>query len=69
MAETLTGKIYRVVKDKGYAWARIPGEKDYFIHRSELRNVQFESLVEGQSAEFTPVETPKGPRATEVYVL
>ena len=64
-----TGKIYRVVKDKGYAWIRTPERIDYFLHRTELRNIPFESLVEGNDAEFTPVETAKGPRATEVYVL
>ena len=63
-----TGKIYRVVKEKGYAWIRTAQRIDYFLHRTELRNATFESLIEGSDAEFTPVETTKGPRATEVYV-
>lgn len=63
-----TGTIYRIVKDHGYAWIRTPARVDYFLHRSELRNTTFEALQEGNEATFTPVETAKGPRATEAYV-
>ena len=69
MAETLTGKIYRVVQDKGYSWARTEKGIDYFVHRSELRNVRFEDLTVGMEVEFQPVETMKGPRAVQVSVL
>lgn len=70
MAETLTGKIYRVVSDKGFCFVRTPGGKDWFLHRSELRNVAFTDLAEGMAVEFSPVpDAPKGPRAVDARVV
>ena len=66
---TITGKIYRVVADHGYSWARTEQGIDYFVHRSELRNAKFEDLTVGVGVEFVPTNTAKGPRAVEVYVL
>lgn len=68
MASTVTGKIYRIVQLKGFAFARTPDGQDWFLHRSELRNVDFADLAEGQAVEFVPVQASKGPRATDCYV-
>ncbi len=68
MASTVTGKIYRIVSDKGFAFARTTDGIDWFLHRSELRNADFASLAEGQEVEFVPVQAIKGPRATDAYV-
>ena len=66
---TITGKIYRVTRNKGYGWIRTGDSKDWFFHRSELRNASFEDVSEGMEVEFVPIrDNPKGLRANEVYV-
>ena len=69
-AVTVVGKIYRIVKDKGFGFLRTEDGHDWFFHRSEIRNTTFDTLVEGMEAEFLPVPAaPKGPRAPEIHVL
>jgi cold shock protein len=61
----MTGTIKRVNLSKGYAFLTATGQ-DYFIHRSEMVNQDFELLWEGAPVEFEGVSTPKGLRATRV---
>lgn len=70
VSSTLTGKIYRLVRDRGFGFLRTDDGRDWFFHRSELRNTTFENVAEGMQAEFLPVpDAPKGARATEIHVL
>ena len=65
------GKVLRIMREKGFFFARTPDGKDWFCHRSELRGGwTFDALGEGMEVEFLPVpDALKGPRATEITVL
>lgn len=69
--EVMEGKIYRVVRDKGFFFVRMLNGSDWFAHRTELRDGwTFQDLHEGMTVSFTPVpDAPKGKRATDVHVL
>jgi len=60
------GKITRVT-DRGFGFIAQDGEeKDLFFHSTELQNVQFDELNEGDEVTFEVAEGPKGPNATNV---
>lgn len=66
----MTGKIARVIVDKGFGFLR--GDADgveRFFHRSAVWGSPFETLREGQPVEFEEEKNPKGPRAKQVQVL
>ncbi|MDO8527045.1 MAG: cold shock domain-containing protein [Deltaproteobacteria bacterium] len=42
------------------------GEKDLFVHHTNIQGEGFKSLSEGQQVEFSVENGPKGPFATEV---
>ena len=60
------GTIARLT-DRGFGFiAREGEEKDLFFHSSELKNVQFNDLREGDKVTFEVAEGPKGLNATNV---
>lgn len=60
-----SGTIKKLNRERGFGF--ISGEgKDLFFHRSEVKDVDFESLSENQTVEFDVQESPKGPRAVSV---
>jgi len=60
------GKIARLM-DKGFGFITADGfEKDLFFHASELQNIDFDSIQEGDTVEFETQDGPKGPQATMV---
>ena len=60
------GTIARLT-DRGFGFiARAGEEKDLFFHSSELQNVQFNDLREGDKVTFEVGQGPKGPNATNV---
>jgi CspA family cold shock protein len=66
----MRGTIVRTIPIKGFGF--IMGEDGFsrFAHATEFEDqVAFESAREGQKVEFTPIEAPKGKRATKVKVL
>lgn len=60
---SLTGGITRIIADRGFAFVR-SGETDYFLHHTELQNAQLNKLQVGDQIRFEPVDSPKGPRAS-----
>ena len=46
------GTIRRLITDRGYGFIKTEEEKDLFFHRSNLEEVDYESLTEGQQVEF-----------------
>jgi CspA family cold shock protein len=63
-----TGSIKSIVPARGFGFIRADGDDlDVFVHRSEAQN--FEALQEGTRVEFELVESPKGPRATNVTIV
>jgi CspA family cold shock protein len=62
----MTGVIKRLLSDKGCGFVTA-GRTDYFFHKSALKNIKFDELVEGQEVTFEATEGTKGPRAEDVY--
>jgi CspA family cold shock protein len=46
------GTIKRIVSDRGFGFIKGEQEQDIFFHRSELQDVEFTDLREGQVVEF-----------------
>lgn len=58
-----TGKIKRVMKDRGFGFITSEDGKEVFFHRSECHEIDFVALAEGQQVGFDLEDDPKGPRA------
>jgi len=62
----MTGTIKRLM-DKGYGFiASDETDKDVFFHSSELVDVEFNDLREGDKVTFEMKETDKGVNAVQV---
>ena len=60
------GKIQKLT-DRGFGFiAYDESEKDLFFHSSELKNVQYNDLKEGDAVSFEIADGPKGPNAVNV---
>ncbi len=46
------GTIRRLITERGFGFIQTVEGKDLFFHRSELQNVDYDSLREGQEVEF-----------------
>ena len=57
------GRIKKIIYDRGFGFVRGEDGNEVFFHRTELNNVDFDSLEEGQAVTFEVVNSPKGPRA------
>ena len=64
-----SGTIARLVMDKGFGFVRDENGTEHFFHRSSVRGAVFEILREGHRVEFTPEESAKGPRATDIHLI
>ena len=64
----MKGTIKRISADKGFGFIRGQDGKDYFFHRSAVKNARFGDLAEGQDVEYEGDVTDTGPRAEDVYV-
>jgi CspA family cold shock protein len=61
-----TGKISRLT-DRGFGFISQEGEeKDVFFHATELVDVEFNDLQEGDEVTFEVAEGPKGLNAVNV---
>ena len=54
--------------DKGYGFIAVEGGADVFVHYSSIGGNGFKNLEEGQTVEFELVDSPKGPKASNVIV-
>jgi CspA family cold shock protein len=52
--------------DKGFGFIDTGKGEDMFFHMSNVVDVSYDDLREGQKVTFTLGEGPKGPRAEEV---
>ena len=59
------GTIKRLT-DRGFGFIETGDNKDIFFHRSNLEDVQWDDLREGQKVTFDVGDGPKGPRAERV---
>jgi len=61
------GTIKRLISDRGFGFIRTAQGTDLFFHRSEIQDVQFANLIEGQEVEFDMGRGSDGrPRAVRV---
>ncbi len=60
------GTVKRIMRERGFGFILAEDEKEIFFHRSELQNVDFDELGEGDHLEFTIVKGEKGPQATDI---
>lgn len=65
---TMNGTIKNMHTDKGFGFIRGEDGKDYFMHRSAVKNAKFEELEAGREVRFEDSEGSKGLRAEDVYV-
>jgi CspA family cold shock protein len=64
-----TGTVKWFDEKKGYGFiAPEGGEKDVFVHHSQIAGDGFKTLQEGAKVEFEIREGQKGPEATNVTV-
>lgn len=64
-----TGTIGRLIKDHGFGFIKVGDEIDLFFHYSEVQDVSFDLLEEGQRVAFKASLGPKGLKATNVKLL
>lgn len=63
----MTGKIKKVIHDKGFGFIKGIDNQDYFFHRSNVDG--FANLTEGMKVEFVPVTVDKNRRAAEIVLV
>ena len=67
MSEVKTGTVKWFNASKGYGFITpSDGEKDLFVHMSEIQMEGFKTLNEGQSVDYNEGSSDKGPCATNV---
>jgi len=68
-----TGKIKKLVADKGFGFISADDGQEVFFHHSVVADRQFDNLTEIQKVEFTIEQggnnKGKGPRASSVTPL
>ncbi len=63
----MTQGVIKRLNDKGFGFIAVEGEeKDYFFHATELQNVAFNDLREGDMVTFEAAQGEKGPQAQQV---
>ena len=65
-----TGKIKKLVHDKGFGFIQADSGEDVFFHHTSVADAGFDNLSEGQQVEYTVEDGQntkgKGPRAASV---
>lgn len=64
-----TGKIKKLVRERGFGFISDTDGREVFFHQSSLIDTKFEELNEEQEVEFEIEKSPKGPRAINVRVV
>jgi len=62
----MSGKIKKLNRERGFGFISNTEGKDFFFHRSQVQDVDFDSLNEDQTVDFDVENSPKGPRAVNV---
>jgi CspA family cold shock protein len=63
-----SGKIKRIVSDRGFGFISDNDGREVFFHQSGVVDAEFSSLKEGDQVEFDIESSPKGPRAVNLHV-
>ena len=62
----MQGSIKKVVRERGFGFIRAQDGQELFFHRSAARQLDFDTLKEGDSVEFEVERGEKGSRAINV---
>ena len=63
-----TGKIKKLIRERGFGFISDTDGREVFFHQSSLIDIKFDALNEEQGVEFEVEKSPKGPRAINVRV-
>lgn len=69
MGDFVTGTVRWFNETKGYGFIAGPGDQDYFVHYSALKNAGIRNLAEQQKVKFEVVKTPRGYGAENVQIV
>ena len=61
-----SGKVKWFDTKKGFGFIQQEGGPDVFVHYSSIDGNGFKNLEEGQPVEFELIDSPKGPKASNV---
>jgi|TARA_Y100000590_G_scaffold379527_1_gene447200 CspA family cold shock protein len=65
-----SGTIGRYFDQKGFGFIKPDaGEKDLFVHITEVKTEGVSSLTEGQRVTYEEIEGQKGPKAVNVEIV
>lgn len=67
MSERQTGVVKWFNTAKGWGFITSAAGDDVFVHYREIRGDGFKNLEEGQTVEFSVIESQKGLAAADVY--
>ncbi len=65
----IEGTVKWFNESKGFGFISHEGGPDVFVHHSEIRVEGFRTLNESDKVQFEVVDSPKGPRASNVTPL
>jgi len=63
-----TGKIKKLVRDRGFGFIDDTDGREIFFHQNSLVDVKFEELNEEQSVSYDVEKSDKGPRAINLHI-
>ena len=63
-----TGRIKKLVRDRGFGFISDTDGNEVFFHQSSLVGVAFDALKEDENVEFDVEKSDKGPRAINVSI-
>ena len=66
--DKMTGTVKKFDSTKGYGFIKGEDDKEYFFHRSALKNIDPSELEIGREVTFEDSEGSKGLRAEDIYV-
>jgi len=64
-----TGKIKKVIQDKGFGFIADTDSNEVFFHKNNLVGIEFSDLAGGEEVQFEIEKTPKGLNAVSVSLI
>ncbi|HTZ11231.1 MAG TPA: cold shock domain-containing protein [Candidatus Margulisiibacteriota bacterium] len=64
-----TGKIKKLVRERGFGFISDTDGRELFFHQSALVDAKFDALNEEQAVEFEVEKSDKGPRAVDIHII
>ena len=66
MSDKMQGQVKWVDSRKGVGFIELEGQKDIFVHFSEIQSEGYKTLRDGEKVEFEIEESDNGARAKSV---